>query len=334
MKISIFGLGYVGVVGLGCLAGLGHRMVGVDINENKVELINQGKSPIVENGIDDLIERHHHSGAISATHDTVGAITETEVSFICVGTPSRQEGHLNLEAIYRVAREIAQGIKRKKEFHVVAIRSTVLPGTNKEVAAIIQEVSGKVINRDFSVVSNPEFLREGTAIIDYYNPPYTLLGSTCEPALKMMKATYAGIAAPIIVTEIAVAEMIKYVNNAFHALKITFANEIGNICKKIDADSHELMRIFCMDTRLNLSPYYLKPGFAYGGSCLPKDLKALRTIAHDLYLKCPVIEAVEASNELQKGWRLPRFCNSGNKNRLPGTQFQGRYRRSAQQPHC
>jgi GDP-mannose 6-dehydrogenase len=300
MNISIFGLGYVGSVGVACLAQLGHKVVGVDVNEAKVRFINQGKSPIVENDLDSLLLEQHKKGSIRAVTSAVEAVQQTDVSFICVGTPSTGEGHLNLEGIFRVSREIAKGLREKKGFHVIAIRSTVLPGTNAKVADILQQDSGKIQDRDFAVVSNPEFLREGTAIKDYYDPPLTLIGSSSDGAIELMKEVYSGIDAPFVTTDIQVAEMIKYVNNSFHALKVSFANEIGAICKKLGIDSHELMRIFCMDTRLNISPYYLKPGFAYGGSCLPKDLKALCTLAHDLYVKCPIIESIDASNELLK----------------------------------
>ena len=216
-----------------------------------------------------------------------------------MGTPSTPNGHLELGTIFRVAGEIGKGIKEKKSFHVVVIRSTVLPGTNEKVSQMIEEASEKKCNIDFAVVSNPEFLREGTAVKDYYTPSYTLVGTTNDKAIEIMEEIYKEIEAPIITTEIKIAEIIKYINNAFHALKITFGNEVGNICKKLGIDSHKLMEIFCMDTKLNLSPYYLKPGFAYGGSCLPKDLKALKTLAHDYYLECPVLENISRSNEQQ-----------------------------------
>lgn len=300
MDISIFGLGYVGCIGLGCLAKNGHRVIGVDVNPAKIDFINQGKSPIVENEIDDIISAQHKSGSISATHDSVRAVKDTDVSFICVGTPSTPNGHLEFDAVYKVAEEIGRGLREKESFHVVVIRSTVLPGTNKKVSELIEKVSGKKCNESFATVSNPEFLREGSAVKDYYTPPYTLLGSTNDEATRKMKKLYEALDSPIIVTDVEVAELIKYVNNAFHALKVTFANEVGNICKKVGVDSHKLMDIFCLDTKLNISPYYLKPGFAYGGSCLPKDLKALRTIAHDAYLECPVLESIERSNESHK----------------------------------
>lgn len=300
MKISVFGLGYVGCIGLGCLAKNGHRVIGIDRGNTKVDFINKGKSPIIEKEIDNIISEQHALGKISATNDGVYAVKNTDVSFICVGTPPTNNGHLDLRAIFKVAEEIGKGIKEKDSFHVVAIRSTVLPGTNKRVSKLIEEVSGKQSGVSFATVSNPEFLREGTAVEDYYTSPYTLIGTHNQKATEIMEEIYEGIDAPVIATDPEVAELIKYVSNAFHALKITFANEIGNICKQIGVDSYKLMDIFCMDTKLNISPYYLKPGFSYGGSCLPKDLKALRTIAHDLYLECPVLENIEKSNETQK----------------------------------
>jgi GDP-mannose 6-dehydrogenase len=300
MNISIFGLGYVGSVSLGCLAKDGHEVVGVDLLDAKINFINEGKSPIVEKEIDTIIAEEHELGKISATNDGVSATKTTDISFICVGTPSTNNGHLHLNAVFKVVEEIGKGIKEKNSFHIVVIRSTVPPGTNENVTKIIEEVSGKECNKDFSVVSNPEFLREGTAVKDFYNPPCTLIGSNDDKPISLLKTLYEGVSAPFIVTDIKVAEMIKYANNAFHALKISFANEIGNICKSLDIDSHELMKIFCMDKKLNLSEYYLTPGFAYGGSCLPKDLKALKTIAHDHYLSCPLLENLEKSNQCQK----------------------------------
>ena len=301
----------MGCVSLGCLSRNGHDIIGVDLNPVKVDFINQGKPTIVENEIADIISEQFQQGKISATADGIDAVRKTDVSFICVGTPSTTNGHLDLSGIFNVAKEIAQGIKEKEDFHVVAIRSTVLPGTNEKVTGILEEISGKQNGEGFAVVSNPEFLREGTAVKDYYHPSYTLIGTTSDKAMERMEAVYKGIEAPIIRTEIKIAEIIKYVNNGFHALKITFANEIGNICKKMGIDSYRLMEIFCMDRKLNISPYYLKPGFAYGGSCLPKDLKALRTLAHDSYLECPIIENIEKSNELQRKMVLDQILTFG-----------------------
>jgi GDP-mannose 6-dehydrogenase len=311
MKISTFGLGYVGTVSLACLANKGIEGIGVDINGIKVDFINQGKSPIVEGGIDEIIREQQKQGRISATLDGVSAVQNTEVSFICVGTPPTENGHLDLRGVLRVSQQIGKGIRQKSEFHVVAVRSTVLPGTCENVASLIEEVSGKKRDEGFAVVSNPEFLREGTAVRDYYNPPFTLVGTDCSQAAEKMRALYKDISGPFMVCDAKSAEMIKYVNNAFHALKICFANEVGNICKRLNMDSHKLMDIFCLDHKLNISPYYLKPGFAYGGSCLPKDLKALTTIAHDQYVNCPVIQSIGVSNELQKKMVIERILGFG-----------------------
>jgi GDP-mannose 6-dehydrogenase len=314
MNISIFGLGYVGCVGMGCLAQLGHRVFGVDPQQSKVDFINRGQPTIIEEGITEILTAQHVAGRISATRSAAEAIAVSEVTFICVGTPPTANGHLDLSAINFVAGEIGRALREKSARHVIAVRSTVLPGTRENVAAIVAETSGKVSGQDFAVVSNPEFLREGTSVADFFKPPYTLLGSDCLWATEVMQAVYQGIDAPFISTEPRVAELMKYVCNSFHALKITFANEVGNICKKLEIDSHQLMDVFCQDTKLNISKAYLKPGFAYGGSCLPKDLKALRTIAHDHYLQTPVLEAIERSNEYQKDLVCKRIIDAGVQN--------------------
>lgn len=311
MKISIFGLGYVGCVSLGCLAQNGNSVIGVDIQAQKVDLINKGKATIIEKDIDKIISEQHAIGRLKATTDVRDAVLNTDVSIICVGTPSAPEGHLNLEYIYNTARQIGEQLRLKNDFHVIAIRSTVLPGTNLKLGELIEQVSGKKRNIDFSVVSNPEFLREGSAVADYYNPPYTIIGSDSEKAIQIMKEVYSQVNGPVEVVEISVAELIKYVNNSFHALKVVFANEIGSICKKLGIDSHEVMRVFCQDTKLNLSPYYFKPGFAYGGSCLPKDLKALKTIAHDNYIDVPVLNSIENSNNRSKNNLVDYIVNKG-----------------------
>ncbi len=297
MKISIFGLGYVGCVSLGCLAKNGHKVIGVDINKNKVELINQGRPTIIEEEIDYILNSAFKNNKISATTDALSAVKESDISIIAVGTPSTKNGHLDLKYIYRVAQDIGEALKQKSSFHIIVIRSTVLPGTNFKVGEIIEKYAKKERNKDFAVVSNPEFLREGSAVEDFYNPPVTVLASDNSSALETIEEIYAKINAPIKRVDIKVAELIKYVNNTFHALKITFANEIGNICKKLDLDSYEVMDLFTMDTQLNISSTYLKPGFAYGGSCLPKDLMGLNTIAHDNYLITPVLNAIELSNK-------------------------------------
>ena len=296
MNISIFGLGYVGCVGMGCLASQGHKIIGVDVSDKKVELINQGVPTIVEKDIDKLIMDGHKKGMVSATKDFVKAVHSSDISFICVGTPYSDNGHLDLTYIMKTAEQIGEALKEKTGFHVVVIRSTVFPGTNEKVGQLIADISGKEIDKDFAIVSNPEFLREGTAVNDYLNPPLTVIGSSSEKAVDIMKQVYEWSSAPVEIVPIGVAEMIKYVNNSYHALKVVFANEIGSICKKLNIDSHEVMRIFCMDKQLNISPYYFRPGFAYGGSCLPKDLRGLQTLAHDLYLDTPVLNAISPSN--------------------------------------
>lgn len=314
MNISIFGLGYVGCVATGCLAQQGHRVIGVDPQPTKVDFINQGKPTIIEAGIAEIMAAQHAAGRISATLTAAEAIAATEVSFICVGTPSTPNGHLDLSAISAVAAEIGTALRDKPGRHVIAVRSTVLPGTREKVIEILARTSGRKPGEDFAVVSNPEFLREGTSVADFLKPPYTLIGSDCAWAAEIMQAVYQGIEAPFITTEPKVAELMKYVCNSFHALKITFANEVGNICKKLEIDSHQLMDVFCRDTKLNISKAYLKPGFAYGGSCLPKDLRALRTIAHDHYLQTPVLEAIERSNEFQKEMVFKRILEFGMQN--------------------
>ncbi len=293
-------MGYVGCVGAACCAKLGHHVVGVDVSEHKVALINEGRPTIIEKDIDALIKQAREAGMVEATTDAAYAVKHSEISFIAVGTPSSKEGHLNLDYIYKVAGQIGEALRQKEGFHIVAIRSTVLPGTNRRIGEIIAEASGRERNRDFAIVSNPEFLREGTAVHDYLNPPLTLVGADNETAVEKMRMLYQDIPGEFIATDIKVAEMMKYINNTYHALKIVFGNEVGNICKALDVDSHKVMEIFCKDTQLNISPYYFKPGFAYGGSCLPKDSKALRTLARDYYVDVPVINAIEESNEIQK----------------------------------
>ena len=299
MNISIFGLGYVGCVSLGCLARNGHNVIGVDVSETKVKQINSGLPTIIEKDIDLIIREEHDKRRISATTDYSKAILETDLSIIAVGTPSSSTGHLNLEYIYKVAENFGRILRAKDQFHVIAIRSTVLPGTSAKFADIIEEYSGKRRNVDFAMVSNPEFLREGTAVHDYYHPPLTLIGSDSPEGAEKVASLYRQLPAEVVITEVRVAEIMKYVNNTFHALKVSFGNEIGNICSALKIDSHKVMEIFCKDKELNISPYYFKPGFAFGGSCLPKDLKGLQTLAHDHYVKTPLIESIDKTNELQ-----------------------------------
>lgn len=314
MRVSIFGLGYVGCVSAGCLTNKGHKVIGVDVSETKVNLINAGRPTIIEKDIGKLIKEAHECGFLEATTDVKYAVVNTDISIIAVGTPSSREGHLNLQYIFNVAQQIGEVLKEKIGFHVVAIRSTVLPGTNQKIGEIIEIASEKKNGVDFGVISNPEFLREGTAVKDYFNPPLTLIGYDCEKAKEMMLELYSSLPGEKICTDIRVGEIMKYINNTFHALKVVFGNEVGNICKELEIDSYKVMEIFCKDTHLNISPYYFKPGFAYGGSCLPKDTKALRTLTKDLYIKSPVIESIEYSNSIQKENAYEMILNKGKKN--------------------
>lgn len=313
MKISIFGLGYVGCVSLGCLAKNGHRVTGVDVSRTKVNQINSGKATIVEKDIDTIIASQREQGNIEATTDAKEAVLKTDVSIICVGTPSSDKGHLNLEYIFKVTEDIALALKEKDEFHIIVIRSTIFPGTCEKVAATIAEISKKERNIDFAVVDNPEFLREGTAVYDYFHPPLTLIGSDNQVAAGKIAELYRNLPAEIIITDLKVAEIMKYVNNSYHALKISFGNEIGNICSELGIDSHKVMEIFCKDKQLNISPYYFKPGFAYGGSCLPKDLKGLQTLAHDIYVEVPVISSIDKTNDIQIQRAIKMIHQYGNK---------------------
>jgi GDP-mannose 6-dehydrogenase len=300
MKISVFGLGYVGCVTAGCLAQTGHDVIGVDVNALKVMDINEGKSPILEAEIGGIIETAVRTNKLRATTSADEAVAESDISLICVGTPSNGNGSLNLNSVKACSEDIGRALKKKLAFHVVAIRSTVMPGsTRKIVAPIIEKVSGKTSGVDFGLCTNPEFLREGTSVQDFLNPPFTLIGTWDKKVTGVMSQLYKHVQAPLIDTDAEVAELVKYVNNAFHALKICFANEVGNICKAVGIDSHEVMKIFCEDHKLNLSSHYLKPGFAFGGSCLPKDLKAVTYLAKSKDVRTPVLNAILPSNEQQ-----------------------------------
>ena len=300
MKLSVFGIGYVGCVSAACFAKEGHTVIGVDVNSTKVGIINEGRSPIVEPGISAVIAEAVATGRLTATTDSTEAVRLSEMSLICVGTPGNPNGSLDLRYVTRVCEEIGAALKDKPGRHVIVIRSTMLPGTiEKTVIPTLEKHSNKKAGEDFGVCINPEFLREGTSLKDFYAPPFTLIGIHDEVTAAAVRELYTKIQAPIYVTKLQTAEMIKYVCNSFHALKVSFANEIGNICKELKIDSHEVMEIFCQDTKLNLSPYYLKPGFAFGGSCLPKDLRAITYKAKELDLDVPVLSAILPSNRLQ-----------------------------------
>ncbi len=300
MKISIFGLGYVGAVSAGCLAADGHTVIGVDPNATKVKLINDGVTPIIEKDIGEIIAKAVAEKRLWATTNVAEAIADTELSIVCVGTPSERNGSLDLRYIRNCCEEIGRALRNKSSWHNVTIRSTILPGTMRNIIIpMLEESSGKKAGVDFGICNNPEFLREGTAVYDYRNPPKTVIGEIDSRSGDVLAALYAHLQAPLIRTSVETAEMVKYVDNVWHAVKVAFANEIGNICKPLAIDSHEVMGIFCQDTKLNLSPYYLKPGFAFGGSCLPKDLRALSYKAKALDLDLPLLASVLPSNELQ-----------------------------------
>ena len=304
MKISIFGMGYVGAVSAGCLATDGHEVIGVDPNPTKVELINRGLTPIIEKDIGEMIQSAVGKGTLRATTSVAEAVTGSDISLICVGTPSQLNGNLDLSYVRRVCEEIGQALRDKDSFHVVVARSTMLPGSMRNVVIpTLEQSSGKVAGRDFGVCNNPEFLREGTAVYDYYNPPKTVIGETDALAGDMLVRLYEKMDAPLVRTSVETAEMVKYTDNNWHALKVAFANEIGNLSKALGIDGHEVMEIFCKDTKLNLSAYYMKPGFAFGGSCLPKDVRALTYQGHSLDLDLPVLNSIMPSNQrqIQKG---------------------------------
>ena len=299
MRISIFGMGYVGAVCAGCLANRGHEVVGVDISEVKVDLINKGKSPIVEPGLEDLLKRGVAAGRIRATTDTADAIRSSDLSMICVGTPSKKNGDLDLHFVESVVREIGAVLKDKSERHTIVVRSTVLPGTVKQfIVPLLEEASGKRAGADFGVAVNPEFLRESTAIADYDAPPMTVIGEWDTESGNQLAAIYAELPAPIIRKPIEIAEMVKYTCNVWHATKITFANEIGNIAKGLGVDGRQVMDVICQDRKLNLSSYYLRPGYAFGGSCLPKDVRALDFRANQVHAEHPLISSLMRSNEI------------------------------------
>ena len=307
MRVSIFGLGYVGTVCAGCLAKDGHEIIGVDPVRTKVELINACKSPIIEAEIENIIADGVKSGRLRATDDSLQALMDTDISFVCVGTPSQINGNLDLTHVRHVCEQLGQGLKNKTGRHTIVIRSTILPGTMRRmVIPVLEEHSGKKAGRDFGVCNNPEFLREGTAVMDYAFPSKTVIGEVDAASGDVVARLYQKLNAPLIRTDVETAEMIKYIDNSWHALKIGFANEIGNLCKSFSIDAHLAMDIFCQDKKLNISPAYLKPGFAFGGSCLPKDLRALSYSAkvHDLEL--PILNAILPSNELQiaRGMKL------------------------------
>lgn len=297
LSVSIFGLGYVGSVSAACFAAMGHKVIGVDVSRAKVEMLDSGRTPIIEARMSEMVAEAKRACHLHATCDATEAVLNSDVSFVCVGTPSLKNGKLDLSHIENVAREIGAAIRRKETPHVFVLRSTVLPGTTEKTALpILERESGKKCGRDFTVCYNPEFMREGSAVADFLNPPYTILGASDNSHLAPLRALYKDVPATLYETTIPVAEMVKYFSNCYHALKVGFANEMGTMCKHLGVDAHEVTKIFTSDTKLNISPAYLSPGFAFGGSCLPKDLRAITYRAKELDLKLPMLESLMPSN--------------------------------------
>ncbi|MBI3043005.1 MAG: nucleotide sugar dehydrogenase [Betaproteobacteria bacterium] len=313
MKIGVLGLGYVGTVAAACLAREGHEVTGVDTERTKVDLINAGRTPVIEKDVGGIIAQQVAAGRLRATLDVAAAVRHPDLCLVCVGTPSRANGDIELKYVRRVCEQIGAALRQHHGAPVVVVRSTMLPGTMREVVIpTLEASSGKRAGAEFGVCINPEFLREGTAVHDYYNPPKTVIGELNRASGDLLANLYGRITAPLIRTDIETAEMVKYADNAWHALKVGFANEIGNLCKGLEVDSHRVMDIFCQDTKLNLSPYYLKPGFAFGGSCLPKDLRALLYRAKMLDVELPILGSILPSNALQVERALQAVIEAGN----------------------
>lgn len=296
--ISVVGLGYVGAVSMACLAHLGFRMVGVDVSRDKVEKIRNGESPIVEARLAELLDAGVAHGRIDATENLVAAVLDTDVTFLSVGTPTAADGSCDLTYVRQASRAIGQAIAMKSSFHLVVLRCSVPPGTTLDVVRPeIEKASGKKLGVDFGLCFNPEFLREGVAVADFFAPPKTVVGASDERAREIAVRIYSAIDEKVLITSIGAAEMVKYADNVWHATKVAFGNEIGRLCKALGIDSHEVMNVFVKDTKLNLSPYYLKPGFAFGGSCLPKEVRAVGHLAEELSVAAPLVQSLMASNE-------------------------------------
>ncbi len=307
MKVSVFGLGYVGTVSIACLLHDGHSVIGVDPNQTKVDQLSKGCSPIVEEGVNDLLEKGKSSHNLMAGTDSIKAVLESDLIFICVGTPSQKNGNLDLKFVQQVMEQIGTALQEKSEFCVIVLRSTVLPGTTRNlVIPLLEKVSGKRAGHDFGVCFNPEFLREGTAVDDYWNPPKIVVASTDKRSQQLLAQLNQRINASEFNVSFEAAEMVKYVDNAWHAVKVSFANEVGVLSKAQGVDGHTVMDIFCQDKKLNLSEKYLKPGFAFGGSCLPKDLRALNYQSRSLDLELPVLTSVLTSNKahIERGFQM------------------------------
>ena len=314
MKISILGLGYVGTVCGACLAKEGHTILGVDVDASKVAAINSGLAPVVEPELNSLIQKAAESKRFNATISAEEAVRNSEMSLVCVGTPSLADGSPDFTYLERVCKEIGLALRTKSTSHVVVLRSTMLPGTTEDrLIPILEKHSGKRAGQEFGVCYNPEFLREGSSVHDFYRPPRIVIGENDERCGDFLLQLYEAVKAPVIRTSIRAAEMVKYADNAFHALKITFANEVGNLCKKMEVDSYEVMSMFCQDIKLNLAPTYLKPGFAFGGSCLPKDLRALAYHARKFDIESPLLNAILESNRAQLQLGIRKILGLGRK---------------------
>jgi len=299
-SVSVIGLGYVGAVSTACLAELGHRVIGVDLDQSKVDEIGQGISPIHEHRLSELLSKGVDEGLITASTDVALAVSQSDVTFVSVGTPTSEDGGCDCRYIISAAQEIGKGLQAKDDYHVVVMRCSIPPSTTLEVMVPeIEALSGKRMGRDFGVCFNPEFLREGTAIADFDEPPKTVIGASDNRAADVIQKIYEPVDENVIITSIEVAEMVKYVDNVWHATKVSFGNEVGRICKPLGIDSHKVMEIFVQDTKLNLSPYYLKPGFAYGGSCLPKEVRAVEHLANEIGVDVPLINSLARSNDRQ-----------------------------------
>ncbi len=297
MKLSIYGLGYVGCVSAACFASRGHQVLGIDVSPVKLEMLRSGQAPIVEPEIGELTAAVVKAGRLTVTDQAARGVTETDLSLICVGTPSAPNGELDLGFVLKVCFDIGQAIRDKKTPHIVVLRSTLLPGSIQgSILPLLERSSGKSEGEGFHLVINPEFLREGTSVQDFHKPPKTVIGAFSEEAGDTVAALYEGIEAPLIRTTPEVAEMVKYADNLYHATKIVFANEIGRLCKSLGLDSHAVMNIFLQDTKLNVSPAYLKPGFAFGGSCLPKDIRAMLYFGKKHDVETPLLASLIQSN--------------------------------------
>jgi GDP-mannose 6-dehydrogenase len=313
-SVSIIGLGYVGSVTAACLASKGNHVIGVDTNPQKVAAIDAGRSPVLEKGVNEMIAESHADGRLRATTDAAAAVEATEISFVCVGTPSLRNGRLDLSSVERVCHEMGRALEQKESFHVVVLRSTILPGTAHTIAIpALEATSGKRSGKDFAVCVNPEFMREGCAVVDFHNPPFTILGADDPAHLAVLRQLYEWVPGRIFETTVKTAEMVKYVCNCFHAVKVGFANEIGTLCRRMGVDAEAVTEIFTSDTRLNISPAYLAPGFAFGGSCLPKDLRALTYRARELDLRLPLLDSVLPSNQEHLERAVESVLHSGKK---------------------